>query len=405
MVQIVSSSVVLAAVALTLAGCGGGGSSTTTAPSSSLTPEITTTTTLSTTTTTTTSTVDPDPRTPLYVIARLDNVAIKQESDPRSAAEVMYWFLKKKVKLNMGIITGGGVAEWPTACATSPTARNCDDPAVKAVYDAHANKFVLGTGGDGILEICNNGHDTYTWVQQWDTFNPKETFSDWLTADLDKSTGILTQSFPGASIRTLAVPQNLADKDTLTKAKAHGMDIVSTEATMACPSPQWTPGPPMYDYSIAPCEVGGLNATTPVCLPENDVWVTSEGIQTVANDIYSVPMGSSNSHIPMDLEGVSVADAIGMVGCGCTLIESGQLTCSLISSAVNNARKSHGLHWAGLLLHPRTDFSNSSGHNNYTQWLDEFYAQAATLKDYHVKFVNFQDIQNLRPPAMSEVVA
>lgn len=399
MVKILASAV-SAVVAVILAGCGGGDGGDNTPGKETTTTQAPTTPTMPTTTT-----ADSDPRTPLYVVVRLDTVAIRQEVDPRSSSEVIDWFLNNKEKLNLGMMTGGGVQEWPTNCATTKKKKGpCFDETVKTLRKAYADGYVLGTGGERLLEICNNGHDTYSWLDQWDAFVPKETFHDWLDEDLSQSQKILKESFPDASIMTLAVPQNMADEGALAKAKAHGLDIVSTEAMMNCVNPNWEPGAPMYDYSIAPCQVGKGGQTLPQCVPEEDVWVTEDGFQKVGG-ILSVPVSSANAHIPKAREGISTTDALGVGKCECTSSTSpgskqAQLTCSLVAAAKNNARKSNELHWTVMLLDPQTDFSGCCNHNNYTKWLDDFYMEAKALAEFNVKFINFQDIPNLRPPAV-----
>lgn len=386
---------ILATVALTLVGCGGGDNgdegpgkkdgTTTMAPTTPTVP--------------TTTTSDLDPRTPLYVVARLDSVAPRREVDPRSRSEVIDWFVNNKEKLNVGVMTGG-LPAWPTNCATTKKKKGpCFDETVKTLHDAYANKYVLGTGGERLIEICNNGHDTPSWLGQWDAFTPKESFHDWLEEDLSKSQQVLKEVFPQASIMTLAVPQNMADEGALAKSKAHGLEIVSTQAMMTCENPNWEPGAPLYDYSMPPCQVKKSGITTTQCLPEEDVWVTEDGFQKV-NGILSVPVSSANAHIPKAREGVSTVDALGENKCECSA-SGDQLTCSIIAAAKNNARKSNQLHWTVMLLDPETDFGSCCSHNNYTKWLDDFYAEANALKDFNVKFVNFQDVPNLRPPPAS----
>jgi len=390
-------SIALSVVAVSLVGCGTGGGEEVETSTSTMKP------TQPTSPTTTTS--DLDPRTPLYVVVRLDNVAIKQEVEHRDAAEVINWFLQRKEKLNLGMITGGSVHEWPTDCSSSLSATTekkkydacTDDETVKMVNKAYRDKTIVGSAGERLLEMCVTGHDAYSWHEHWDVFSPKENFADWLEGDLTKSISVLNQAYPDAIIQTLAVPQNLADEGTLATAKAHNLDIVSAESTMNCENPNWAPGPPLYDYSVAPCQVTKAGVLTPQCLPADDVWVTEEGFQRVGG-VLSVPMGSSNAHIPQSKEGLTVDDTIGLDKCECSASSGNQLTCSIVSSAKNNARKSGNLHWTGLLLNPQTNFQSSCGHNNYTRWLDDFYDEVSGLTEFNVKFVHYQDIPNLRPP-------
>lgn len=317
--------------------------------------------------------------------------------------------LEQQRKLNLGVMTGGSVDDWPTNCETTKKQKGpCFDDTVVLLREAYAQGLVIGTGGERLLEICNNGYDTPSWLDQWDTFSPKETFQDWLEEDLTKSMSILKNAFPQASIMTLAVPANMADGGTLEKAKAHGLDIISTQSLMNCQNDVWEAGPPRYDYSVPPCDVSTSLGPAPQCLPEEDVWVTSNGFERV-NGVLSVPVSAANALLPKTSTGISTTATIGLGDCECQSSQkpgdkTAQLTCSIVAAAKNNARKSNGLHWVTMLMDAQTDFSDCCGHNNYSKWLDDFYAAADALDEFNVKFIHFQDVPNLRPAPMEYTV-
>merc|ERR1712031_121691 len=99
-------------------------------------------------------------------------------------------------------------------------------------------------------------------------------------------------------------------------------------------------------------------------------------------------------------QGITVDETIGVNDCGCNTDTTGantKVSCSLVSSAKNNAAKSHGLHWTVLMMHPSTNFTAVSG-QSYTEWLDEFYEKLQALEDYSVHFINFQDLARLQAP-------
>ena len=82
----------------------------------------------------------------------------------------------------------------------------------------------------------------------------------------------------------------------------------------------------------------------------------------------------------------------GASACGCDMQRG---VCPIVPSAEANAKKSGGLHWTVLMMHPQTSFP---GNVTYVQWLDGLVAQAAQLEQWDVRFVNFQDLVALKAP-------
>jgi hypothetical protein len=122
----------------------------------------------------------------------------------------------------------------------------------------------------------------------------------------------------------------------------------------------------------------------------NDTYVSPDGhFQKTPDGIFSAPTGSANTPTNYVTTGLPVAQVIGLGKCGCE-----GTTCSVLAAAANNARKSNGLYWTVMMMHPQTVFTNQS----YVQWLDEFRSEASKLKEWDVKFVHFQDLVSRRGP-------
>merc|ERR1712070_800615 len=123
-------------------------------------------------------------------------------------------------------------------------------------------------------------------------------------------------------------------------------------------------------YLTPPCDVEDNTGPQPsfnaTCMPEGDVWATIEGFARVQG-IVSAPAACANSNwAGGGQQGISVDETIGVDDCGCNNVDNQKIWCSLVSSAKNNARKSNGLHWSVLMMHPQTVFPDGQ---TYTQWL------------------------------------
>lgn len=316
----------------------------------------------------------------MYVALRMDDISIGYVSEQQEQA--IHWAQKNNVKFNFGLITGS--PEWPTNCAESPTAKNCNDLAVKAIYEAYANGNIVGTGDNAVIEIFDHSWAHETWADKFNGLSEAK-FKVWMEDDMKKSTAQLKQAYPNAKITTLVAPQNLANKDVLTSMKANGLSILSTQGTLGCHLSEGSA--PHYNYFYGPCE----HDDKLDCVPPNDVYVTSEGWQQV-DGIFSTPIGSASSTFVSEMQGITAEQAWGEGTCGCV-----NNICSAVSSAEQYAEKSNGLRWAVLMMHPQTAFP---GGQRTDDWLDEFVAHARASPNYEVEFVNFQELVKLKSPQM-----
>jgi len=365
-------------------------------------------------------------KTPLYVVLRMDDIQYGWNTETQ--ASVVDWALAKRVKINLGIISGPDVNDvaWPTTCATSPTAKDCDDPVVRSVFTAYAAGQVRGAGADSpnvTLEIFNHAWDHNGW--------PDATDAD-RAADMAKSVGALRAAFPAASIQTFVPPQNIADASTLAAVAASDMSIISSMGTLACQAAPPNPGvSPRWNYMYAPCQGVSSAWSEPAdlllprrpggdrssggddpwfCIPPNDTYADIDGFKMLPEDggkVHSVPTGSANTPMQYVTTGLEVTAVLGAGACGCA-----NTTCAVVPSAVNNAAKSNGLHWTVMMMHPQTVFCqhgpstgnpgvcppSSGAKMEYVEWLDAFVAAAAALDGYDVRFVHFQDLVAMKAP-------
>jgi len=332
-------------------------------------------------------------KTPLYVVMRMDDTNPIYYAD--NLTDVMNWFVDHNLKYNFGIIVGSKEWKtyWPSRCTDSPTDQFCDSPIVQRVNEAYHNGDVVGTGESAIFEIGSHGSDHNGWAEKWRGFVPDDDWSAFQENDLRISTTVLKFAYPKASIKYFAAPANMANGDTLNSLKRHGLEILSTAATRSCGS--WG----QFWYLTPPCYVqDNTGSFTATCMPEGDVWATTEGFARVQG-IVSAPATCANSNwVGAGNSGITVDETIGVDDCGC---RNGGRLCSLVGSAKLNAAKSNGLHWSVLMMHPQTVFPNGQ---TYPEWLDEFYEKVQALENYTVHFINFQDLARLHAPGDALVV-
>lgn len=307
---------------------------------------------------------------------------ISSGSVQEEQASVINWAIDNNVKFNFGVIA----SSWPLDCATNPDNHLCDDIAVKALNDAYNNGHVLGNGADPIIEISDHAWGHEEWSNQWEDFEtPKATFEEWQIADMKQSKDALTQAFPEASIRTFIAPTCRATGGTLEAMRAVGLDIISAQGQLGCDE---DPGEaPQYNYWYAPCENEACGTHQAECVPPGDIYCTAEGFQAMPNNVFSAPGGSCNSNLNTVENGLSVAETLGVDQCGC----NGDESCPIIPSAIQNARKSNGLHWTVVMMHPQTVFEGQ----NYLEWLQELKSTANGLEKYELRFINFQDLVSM----------
>jgi len=321
----------------------------------------------------------------MYVALRMDDISIGYVSEQQQQA--INWAQKNNVKFNFGIITGSPA--WPTTCAESPTDQYCDDLAVKAMYDAYANGNIVGTGDNAMIEIFDHSWAYETWADKFNDLSEAQ-FKTWMEDDMKKSSAQLRQAFPNANIVSMVAPQNLANKDVLTAMKANGLSILSTQGTLGCHLDEGSP--PHYNYFYGPCEHDGQLD----CVPDNDVYVTSEGWQPV-DGVFSTPTGCASSTFLTEMDGIHAKDAWGEGTCGCV-----DNICSVVSSAEQYADKSNGLRWAVLMMHPQTQYPDGQATD---AWLQEFYDLAKATPNYEVHFVTFQELVQLKSSQMDSSIA
>jgi len=330
------------------------------------------------------STPLPGARVPLYVVLRMDDIAIGYAS----SASIIEWSLQNDVKWVPGLVVGsypnGPPVPWPTTCLANPSAAYCDEPVVAALYKAYTEGHVrTAENPNATIEIADHSYYHGIWREHFEATDGS--FKTWVHEDMQKSTAQIRAAFPGVSLRTFIAPENLADADALAAMEANGLDIVSTQGTLGCKQPAGEP--PFYNYYYAPCQNDGAAD----CVPPNDVYITDSGFQKLGSaNIFSMPIGSANSDIGLVDYGISAEATFGEGTCGCGTVES-RTVCSIVSSAEGNALKSNGVRWTALMMHPQTTFNGQS----YVEWLDGFVALARASPTYEVHFVHFQDLADL----------
>jgi len=328
----------------------------------------------------------PGQKIPLYLVLRMDDVWIGNwlQMGVRTK-DAVDWAREKHVPLNLGIIA----AQWPTNCVEDPQATSCQDPAVNAIFDAYKSGDVLlrtKPGHTGTLELgCHAFNHT-----GWPLDDPKTRGRAWMTDDLNKATRVLHEAFPGASLRTFTPPQNLVDADALKIAEADGWDIVTTQATMRCNQAS-------HDYIYGPCE---MSEGQYACAPKDDVYATSNGFQKVeGTNVFTTPDGCANTDYT-NQAGISAKATLGDPDtCGCVDDDSGITTCSVIASAEENAKRSNGLRWTVMMMHPQSLFPQNQ---SYREWLDEFYIACQEQSTYDIQFIHFQDLVRLAAPGSQD---
>lgn len=332
-------------------------------------------------------------KTDVYVVLRMDDIAPGWLQETQ--ASVINWAIENKVKFNFGVIT----SDWPVDCEQKPGDEGCQDEAVKALQDAYSNGHVVGNSDDPIIEISNHawGHDE--WSDQWsDWETPKDSFDAWQMKDMQKSSAVLRQAFPKAAVEVFIAPTCRATAGTLTAMKAVNMTMISAQGQLGCDPDSGS----VYNYEYAPCENQKPNGTIVAeCVPPGDIYYTAEGLQALSDGGFSVPGGSANSNLDDVSKGLSVMHTLGIdesghLQCGC----NGDESCPIISSAQENSRKSGGLWWTVVMMHPETKFPLFQ---TYVKWLDELLAKSQELDDYEIHFINFQDLLILKSPDASAV--
>jgi len=345
----------------------------------------------STSTPTPTTTTNSDPRTPLYVALRMDDISVGE--DEQIQADIINWFSVNKVPFSFHIITYSEDGPWPTKCKEDPSSSQfCSSPIVQKLQEVYDAEQIVGTSDDAWLDLGCHSHQHDYWPRY---ISGENTNADWQNRDLATSMGILNEAYPAASIRSFAAPANAANNATVYAALAQGLDIVTTQATVNC-NAELEPGTaPGWNYGVGPC--GNTDNVTYThdhwdCIPPHDRYYTTEGMQK-ANGVYSLPCSSANSNFKYVENGLSVEDTIGIGTCGCK-----DEVCSMIANAKEMAYKSNGLHWTVLITHPQTTFSNGM---SWTEWLDDFLQQVQVLEEYNVIFKTMHQMTELRSPAPS----
>lgn len=326
----------------------------------------------------------------LHVVLRMDDIQYGWLTGVQKS--VVEWALTNKIKFNFGIISGpdpnGQV--WPTTCSESPTDTGCDDEVVSAMYKAYADNNVRGSSvaSSQYIEIFDHAWDHKGWATMSEAARAQ---------DLTKSTQALRAAFPKASINTFVPPENIATSSTVTQIKASGLSILSSQGTLGC-TKGWKGEPNRYNYEYAPCQPsGGGGAGDWFCIPSKDTYITNDGYQKLSEGVFSTPTGSANSLFNNVAQGLEVEDVVGSAAsCGCV-----GATCSIIGSAINNAKKSNGVLWTVMMMHPQTKFLSSQ---SYTEWLDAALKALRALEQYDVRFIHFQDLVALRAPSVQAVV-
>lgn len=326
---------------------------------------------------------------PLYVVLRMDDTILGFFSDVQKS--VLEWALSNNVKINFGISSGPDSNDqaWPTTCRESPLDKGCDDDIVSTMYKAYADGQVRGLNAtkSALIEIFDHSWDH----DAWGSMSSQER-----AEDLTKSMHALRAAYPNASVRTFVPPKNVATQETATHLRKHGLDILSSAGTMGCVS-SWAGVPNRYNYMYAPCQPSdGGTASDWFCIPPNDTYITSGGFQKLSEGIFSAPTSSANTLFHDVTQGLEAKVVVGdSSSCGCV-----DAACSIIGAALNNAKKSNGVLWTVLMMHPQTKFPNQS----YIDWLSSMLETVRSLEEYDVSFVHFQDLVSLQAPSDTMVL-
>lgn len=324
---------------------------------------------------------------------RIDDICVGDDSEPIQAA-IIDWFADHQIPFNFHIITSSWDADhpWPSDCS-DPSAMWCDSPVVQSIQKHYDAGRIVGTSDSGFLSLGCHASNHNEWPAH---IAGQNTDLDWQENDIAQSMAVLNAAYPAASIRAFAAPGNMANNATVATLRDHGLDLVTTQGTMSCNTDHGTA--PGWNYGMGPC--GNSHGGEPPyhwdCIPPDDVYFTTEGIQK-ANGVYSLPCGSANSNFETVEIGLSPEVTIGVGTCGCDIVKE---ECSMIASAVENARKSNGLHWTVLIMHPQTAF----GDKNYTEWLNEFLPATQALDEYDVRFVTFEQMTHLQAPQAETLI-
>lgn len=260
----------------------------------------------------------------------------------------------------------------------------------KAYTDGH----VRGNSDHPIIEILSHSCQHFDWGQKFYDAD----FATWQATDLECSAAAVKSAFPKASIRGFIPPETLSDAVTVTEMLKNGLDIISAQAQLICEDP---------DYSTGPCENnhGGPDDNPWACIPPDDVYFTADRGPQMANGMWSTPGGSANSRFDTVEQGHTPKDTLGAgpdADCGCA--DPPDKLCAIIPDAIENARKSNGLLWSVVMMHPTTTFTKEDGTpQSYADWLDEFLDEARKVEEYDLRFINFQDLIELRAAAMDSV--
>lgn len=323
------------------------------------------------------------------MVLRLDDVSTGSVQEEQVAC--MDWAINNNVKFNVGVIAG----TWPTTCLADPTSdARCNDAVMQRLNKAYTDGHVRGNGDNAVIEILSHSCGHYEWGQHFYDAD----FPTWQAADLSCSATAVKAAFPEASIRGFIPPETLSDAVTVTEMLKNGLDIISAQAQLVCEDP---------DYSTGPCENNhGAPGDNPwACIPPDDTYFTPDRGPQMANGMFSAPGGSANSRFDMVEEGHTVKDTIGAgpdADCGCS--DPPDKLCAIIPDAIENARKSNGLLWSVVMMHPTTTFAKEDGTaQSYADWLDEFLVEARKVEDYDLRFINFQDLVELRSAAMDTI--
>jgi hypothetical protein len=346
-----------------------------------------------------TTTQNSDPRTPLYVALRMDDISVGE--DEQIQANIINWFSENKIPFNFHIITYSEDGPWPSKCKEDPSSSQfCSSPIVQKLQEVYDAGQIVGTSDDAWLDLGCHSHQHDYWPRY---IAGENTGAGWQHNDLAIAMGILNEAYPDASIRSFAAPANAANNATVQAALAQGLDIVTTQATVICDASSEPGTAPGWNYGVGPC--GNTDNVTYThdhwdCIPPNDRYYTTEGAQK-ANGVYSLPCSSANSNFKTVEIGLSVEETIGVGTCGCV-----NEVCTMIANAKEMAAKSNGLHWTTLIMHPQTTF-DSTGPNQQPQtwpeWLDQFLIQVRALEEYNVIFKTMHQMTELRAPTPSSI--
>ena len=378
---------------------------------------------------------------PLYVVLRMDDVQVDAYTDIQTS--FIQWALTRKVKLNLGIITN----RWPQGCHDDPGLGSadgaCADPVASALRNALRNgtlRMADASAPHPLLEVFNHGFDHEKWPEPCThgdyAGKPYAYDPAWMAADLASSTRAMARAFPGALASTFVPPENIANEAVVAALPDHGLRVISSQGTIRkdcddgqcanatgqCTAAseyctQCPDGTSCYNYLYSPCQgVDGSGTWTETdpswyvrvaaenfyCVPADDIYFTNTtggGFQPVDKAMFpapspdvpvlSIPTGCANHDFSSPETGITVADAIGSPGeVGC--LGGDNQVCTIRGSAVTNAKRSNGLHWTVMMMHPQTIFPKRQ---SYVQWLDLLRGEVQKMPEYsEVHFVHFSDL-------------